>query len=75
MYQENIWGISANVNNYFGLFITHYFTNSRYKPGDTIDVECISKRGYPPPNITWFINGEKVNTLHEIRRDIHKVEI
>ena len=32
----------------------------RYSPGDTIDVECISKGGYPPPNITWFINGEKV---------------
>ena len=47
----------------------------RYKPGDTIDVECISRGGYPPPNITWFINGEKVNTLHEIKRDIHKVEI
>ena len=32
----------------------------RYSPGDTIDVECISKGGYPAPNITWFINGEKV---------------
>ena len=32
----------------------------RYQPGDTIDVECISKGGYPPPNMTWFINGEKV---------------
>ncbi len=58
-----------------GIFSTLYFTNSRYKPGDTIDVECISKGGYPPPNITWFINGEKVNILHEIKRDVHKVEI
>ena len=32
----------------------------RYKPGDTIDIECVSRGGYPPPNITWFINGEKV---------------
>ena len=30
----------------------------QYKPGDTIDVECISKGGYPPPNIKWFVNGK-----------------
>ena len=31
------------------------------KPGDTIDVECISKGGYPPPNIKWFVNGKNAN--------------
>ena len=67
--------IRKSKKTFFGIFATHYFTNSRYKPGDTIDVECISKGGYPPPNITWFINGEKVNILHEIKRDVHKVEI
>ena len=25
--QQDPWGISANVNNIFGLFITHFFTN------------------------------------------------
>ena len=33
----------------------------QYKPGDTIDVECISKGGYPPPNIKWFVNGKNAN--------------
>ena len=36
----------------------------RYKPGDTIDVECMSKGGYPPPNITWFVNGEKAKLFN-----------
>ena len=35
-----------------------------YKPCDTIDVECISKGGYPPPNIKWFINGEKAKLFN-----------
>ena len=26
-YHQDLWGISANVNNIFGIFITHYFTN------------------------------------------------
>ena len=26
-YHQDLWGISANVNNYLGLFATHYFTN------------------------------------------------
>ena len=33
----------------------------QYKPGDTIDVECISKGGYPPPSIKWFVNGKNAN--------------
>ena len=24
-YHQNLWGISANANNYFGLFATHFF--------------------------------------------------
>ena len=28
IYDEYLWGISANVINHFGLFITHSFTNS-----------------------------------------------
>ena len=35
----------------------------RYQQGDTIDVECISRGGYPPPNITWYFNGQKVNLI------------
>ena len=27
-YHQDLWGISANVYNIFGLFIAHYFTNS-----------------------------------------------
>ena len=36
---------------------------SRYQPNETVEVECVSKGGYPPPKITWFINGEKVRYL------------
>ena len=32
----------------------------RYKEGETLNLNCTSVGGYPPPNITWFINGEKV---------------
>ena len=27
-YNQDLWGISANVYNIFGLFIAHHFTNS-----------------------------------------------
>ena len=33
----------------------------RYKDGETLNLNCTSVGGYPTPNITWFINGEKVN--------------
>ena len=32
----------------------------RYKEGETLILNCTSVGGYPQPNITWFINGEKV---------------
>ena len=32
----------------------------RYKEGETLNLNCTSVGGYPTPNITWFINGEKV---------------
>ena len=47
----------------------------RYSPGDTIDVECISKGGYPPPNITWFINGEKVKRLRECQINLCALQL
>ena len=28
-----MWGISANINNYFGLIATHSFTNSKLRDG------------------------------------------
>ena len=34
----------------------------RYENGETLNLNCTSIGGYPTPNITWFINGEKVNT-------------
>ena len=37
------WGISANVNNYFGLFATHFFTNSTTGTTDTHRVPAIYK--------------------------------
>ena len=33
----------------------------RYENGETLNLNCTSIGGYPTPNITWFINGEKVN--------------
>ena len=33
----------------------------RYKEGETLNLNCTSVGGYPTPNITWFINGEKVS--------------
>ncbi len=35
-------------------------TLRRYKSGERLTLNCSSIGGYPPPNITWFINGEKV---------------
>ena len=32
----------------------------RYKNGETLNLNCTSVGGYPTPNISWFINGEKV---------------
>ena len=34
----------------------------KYKEGETLVLNCTSVGGYPPPNITWFVNGEKVRT-------------
>ena len=34
----------------------------RYENGETLNLNCTSIGGYPTPNITWFINGEKVST-------------
>lgn len=34
----------------------------RYENGETLNLNCTSIGGYPTPNITWFINGEKVKT-------------
>ena len=34
----------------------------RYKDGETLNLNCTSVGGYPTPNITWFINGEKVQS-------------
>ena len=31
-----------------------------YRPGDNVRLECAVRGADPTPNITWFINGEKV---------------
>ena len=41
--QDQYWGISANVNNYFGLFTNHFFTNSTTGTTDTHRVPAIYK--------------------------------
>lgn len=33
----------------------------RYKEGDMLHLNCTSSGGYPSPNISWFINGEKAS--------------
>ena len=67
----------ARIPDYWAQPEVKFETNNklRYLANETVEVECVTEGGFPPPNITWFINGEKVNTLHEIKRDIHKVEI
>ena len=39
----------------------------RYKEGETLNLNCTSIGGYPPPNITWFINGERVRLNNNFR--------
>ena len=36
---EDLWGVSANVNNLFGLFATHSFTNSSSKQTGPLDYD------------------------------------
>ena len=31
-----------------------------YKPGDVLNITCISSDSFPAANISWFINGNKV---------------
>ncbi|XP_046679162.1 uncharacterized protein LOC124366609 [Homalodisca vitripennis] len=33
---------------------------SRYNMGEKIRANCTSQGGYPPANLTWYINGQKV---------------
>lgn len=54
----------AQVPNYWARPEVRFHENKlRYQPNETVEVECVSKGGYPPPKITWFINGEKVRYL------------
>ena len=41
----------------------------RYQANETVEVECVTEGGFPPPNITWFINGEKVILKSLIRHN------
>ncbi|XP_050440430.1 uncharacterized protein LOC126845666 [Adelges cooleyi] len=36
----------------------------RYKPGDTVDVNCTSGRSKPAVQLAWYINGEQVNSSY-----------
>ena len=40
-----------------------------------MEVECVTEGGFPPPNITWFINGEKVILKSLIRHNWYIIEI
>ncbi|XP_039277812.1 uncharacterized protein LOC111043595 [Nilaparvata lugens] len=44
----------------------------RYAPGETIRGTCTSPPSIPPPNITWFVNGHKVNSSFQARRKTDK---
>lgn len=33
----------------------------RYKPGDTVNVNCTSGRSKPAVHLAWYINGEQVD--------------
>ncbi|XP_065203531.1 uncharacterized protein LOC135833697 [Planococcus citri] len=37
----------------------------KYTEGDIIRANCTSRRGFPAANITWFINGRKVNNVSD----------
>ncbi|XP_077295388.1 uncharacterized protein LOC143917683 [Arctopsyche grandis] len=36
----------------------------RYSAGDNIRANCSSPLSYPPANLTWYLNGEKVNKTY-----------
>uniref|UniRef100_A0A2S2QIC5 Ig-like domain-containing protein n=1 Tax=Sipha flava TaxID=143950 RepID=A0A2S2QIC5_9HEMI len=36
----------------------------RYKPGDTVNVNCTSGRSKPAVQLAWYINGEQVNSSY-----------
>ena len=42
-HRDILWRVFANVNNYFGLFATHFFTNSTTGTTDTHRVPAIYK--------------------------------
>jgi len=37
---------------------------TRYKPGDTVNVNCTSGKSKPAVHLAWYINGEQVNSSY-----------
>ena len=37
---------------------------THYKPGDMVNISCICPDSFPAANISWFINGSKVNNRY-----------
>eukprot|EP00090_Calanus_glacialis_P017519 TRINITY_DN27267_c0_g1_i1.p1 TRINITY_DN27267_c0_g1~~TRINITY_DN27267_c0_g1_i1.p1 ORF type:complete len:311 (-),score=17.10 TRINITY_DN27267_c0_g1_i1:434-1366(-) len=35
---------------------------TRYKPGDVLNITCLSADSFPAANISWFINGNKASS-------------
>jgi len=44
---------------------------TRYKPGDIINITCTSNSSFPASNISWFINGNKAPSTSVGKTTIH----
>ena len=62
-WSQDLWGISANVSNIFGLFATHSFTNSRWctmpSTWNGTNPRCMEWFQKAPSNantVLWFSN-------------------
>lgn len=37
---------------------------NRYRIGESLKAQCISRHSTPPTNLTWFVNGKDVKSAH-----------
>jgi len=43
---------------------------NHYKPGDVLNITCISSDSFPAANISWFINGNKASSSSVRKTDV-----
>ena len=72
---QDLWGISANLNNLFGLFATHFFTNSTSESSSssTISIGCTAipeKNGEKKWKQFWILRHVFVNSYIFLNKNI-----